>query len=146
MPHPNNRSLPEKVMPWLTLLASFGISAGGAGAIVATFWQSAAGELAVSKRLLLVLSAATASLVALGVWWIWKKRKYLLSLKRPHYFQDDYLFDSRLGLYRHKSKLWFYCPKCVLKGIQSPLPDSIKFWQCLADDSHFFENPDYVPF
>jgi hypothetical protein len=66
--------------------------------------------------------------------------------KLPNHFQDDYTFDSRLGLYRHKSKPGFYCPKCALKEIPSPLKESPTGWQCLADEAHWYENPDYVPF
>ena len=141
MPHPNNKSLPEKVKPWLTLLSSFGITGGAAFAVIAGLWQSAKGELVVSERLLLVLAVLLVAFLGLGGWWIWKKRAFLLSLKRPRHFQDDYSFDPILGVSRHRFKPGFYCPKCVLKEIQSPLQDYPKIWQCLAEDSHFYEKP-----
>jgi len=146
MPHPTNKSLPARLQPWLTLLSSFGISAAGAGAVVAALWQSAKGQSVVDTRLLLVLSAGIVSLFALGVWWLVRLRRQIAALKRPPHFQDDYTFDPKTGLFRHNANGGLYCGHCVLDSIRSPVTESPEGWRCLHIYEHWFPNPDAVPF
>ena len=68
------------------------------------------------------------------------------ALKRPHHFQDDYTFDSRTGLFRHKENSGLYCGLCILKDIRSPVTESPEGWRCLGEYDHWYENPDFCPF
>lgn len=152
MTHPNNKTLPERIQPWLTLLASFGLSAGSAATVIAVLWQSAKGELEVNKRLLLVLISCTTSFFVLGVWWVLKQRKSLASLrsdvadarKRPHRFQDECTPDEKLGMYRHTTKPGFFCVPCAAgKDLETPMQTRKDGWICPIESKHFVRNPDY---
>jgi hypothetical protein len=65
--------------------------------------------------------------------------------KRPHRFQDECIFDKRLGLYRHKTKPELFCGTCTTQwqSLESPLKEMAHGWQCLVDSKHWHPNPDY---
>jgi ABC-type nickel/cobalt efflux system permease component RcnA len=64
--------------------------------------------------------------------------------KSDHRFQDDYLFDARLGLYKHKNKSGFFCASCTPKGIESPLHQREDGWRCqIQECCKWHSNPDY---
>jgi len=66
------------------------------------------------------------------------------ALKHPHRFQDDYKFDTRLGVYRHNSKPGYFCASCTPKGIESPLWERVNGWHCqIKGCEKFHYNPDY---
>jgi hypothetical protein len=71
------------------------------------------------------------------------RRKLQSALKKPVRFQDDCTFDTRLGLYRHRSKTGFFCGTCTPQGVESPLKEQENGWLCLIDGKHWHPNPDY---
>lgn len=135
MSHPINKSLPERIQPWLTLTTSFGLSVGAVWATVVAFWRAATGEWAINKRLLLVLSAAIVSLFALCVWRILKQRSRLRlvekqlqdSLVVPFRVSDDYSFVPESGYWIEKKTGLRVCANCLLPPtkIVSPLLEGL---------------------
>ena len=94
-------------------------------------WQSAKGEVAVNRRLLLVLAACTISFFALGVWWLCKQHKQIrllrVSLMVPHKVLDDYEHLADRGFWVHRKTGQRVCGSCIVSseniggGIVSPL-------------------------
>ena len=66
------------------------------------------------------------------------------ALKPVHHFLDDFNFDQRLGIYKHKTKPEFYCASCIPKDVLSPLKVQDNGWMCqIRGCEKFHRNPDY---
>jgi hypothetical protein len=66
------------------------------------------------------------------------------ALKPTWHFRDDFDFDKRLGLYRHKTKPDFFCASCTPKEILSPLKEMPNGWRCMIKEcDKWHPNPDY---
>ena len=63
--------------------------------------------------------------------------------EKPPRLQDEFTFDQRLGIYRHKSKAGFFCGTCTPQGVESPLKEQENGWLCLINNKHWHPNPDY---
>jgi len=164
MPDRTNKSLPERIQPWLTLTTTFGLSVGAVWATVAAFWMEDAGEWAMNKRLLLVLSAAIVSSFALCVWWILKQRRRLRlvekqlqdSLVVPFRVSDDYRFVPAHGFWIEKKTGLRVCASCLLPPtkIVSPLLEGLGIdldgndclvWRCGNCRSEFWHETQIKP-
>jgi hypothetical protein len=63
---------------------------------------------------------------------------------QPHRFQDDFDFDRRLGVYRHKTKAGFFCASCTTKAVESPLKEHPHGWACMIQGcKQWHGNPDH---
>ena len=66
------------------------------------------------------------------------------ALKHPHLFQDDFTFDSRIGVYYRKGQDGYFCASCTPKGTLSPLKVQEDGWMCqIKGCEKFHRNPDY---
>jgi hypothetical protein len=74
------------------------------------------------------------------------RRKLHEALKKPHRFQDDFTFDSRLGVYYRKGQEGYFCASCTPKEILSPLKEDKDGWRCqIRECCKYHPNPDYKP-
>lgn len=62
---------------------------------------------------------------------------------KPHRFRDDCTFDTKHGLYRHKSRTELFCGACTSQDVESPVKEMEHGWQCLINKSHWHPNPDH---
>jgi len=153
MSNSTSKSLPERIQSWLTLISSLGISLGAVWAAVAAFWQSATGEWAINRRLLLLSSATIASLFAIAVWQILRQRRKLFeiqdSLLAPFRVSDDYKFVPEHGFWIEQKTGLRVCAKCLLPPtkIVSPLVEGFGIdldgnpclvWRCGNCSSEFW--------
>lgn len=86
-------------------------------------------------------------IVLTSIGWVlyYKTKKQLeTALKPTHKFADDFVFDSRLSIYTHKTKLGVFCAICVGAEKESPLQVKGHGWQCAHNEKHWFKNPDYI--
>ena len=98
-----------------------------------------------------LLIAGIGTFLSVGWFLFFRVRRKLHSVEKqlcliqshPRRFRDDYTFDKRLGLYRHKSKPELFCGTCTPQDIESPLKEMPHGWECLIDRKHWHRNPDY---
>jgi hypothetical protein len=101
-----------------------------------------------------LLSAGLAILAGVG-WFLFRKTRRQLRdteqerdglKKRPPHFQDECIFDEKLGLYRHKTEPGLFCSSCTPRSQRSPLKVELpRGWQCLSKGCEkWHPNPDYI--
>lgn len=57
-----------------------------------------------------------------------------------------YEFLEREGIYKKKNTDRFFCPSCLLNGVESPVKVMKQGWLCQKKDCALFvHNPDYTP-
>ncbi len=135
-PH-TDKTIPQRLSPWLTLIASFGIPVSATWGLAWRLWSDTTWATVEYIQLLLALSTVLATALAVCVVWIVRHRR-----KSPKRFQDECTFDSRLGIYRHATKEGFFCGTCTPQGVESPLQKKDHGWLCMLDKNHWHKNPD----
>jgi hypothetical protein len=91
----------------------------------------------------LILLIVGLFLACLSGWMLFfqTRRKLQIALKRPHQFLDDFEHQTRLGLYKHKSKTGLFCGHCTPQGKLAPLQAKPHGWLCNVCEK-YFPNPD----
>jgi hypothetical protein len=145
--------LPESLKQWLILSLAAG-AVGAFGYLLAQiihgisdpFWKYIAPAISV-PILLSLCCLQLLAIVLLVIWVIYLHRSHRepTIAEKEKQIEDRFdKFDSRLGLWTHKTQPGFFCTKCKASHFESPLRERPDGWSC-AVCGKVYENPDYRP-
>ena len=79
-----------------------------------------------------------------GVWYFSRKHKKKTEAESRSSVFDEYAFDSRAGIRRHKTKPGVFCPGCFLKSVISQMKEIKHGWFCPGCEKRY-PDPDNPP-